>query len=337
MSQFDGALANQIDGVVSSFVIDNYCVVASAESKEITLVFIALVLYDHICTTPQEVQLIWGSKLTSTMVLFHANRWLILAYTILNVLVLVYHPGTIVLCGAELYGGCPHIVLVHPVGSNSFQLGAFPVLGVQCLCFQEISETTNTRLEIIAVVPSIIADTTILVLTWWKTWATVQMSRKHNVKTPLMTLLLRDGTLYFVGFLSLIALNIAGLSTNVFTYATAFIQPLCSIIITHFLLNLRQLAHASDDDNSRPSFVRDKDPGQIRSHTSRLRFDSFVGDMDESLDRGSENGDADMGWDGDDAQDGMKHPRAGADLSADLQNASIASVPEISPGLLCTV
>lgn len=58
--------------------------------------FIALVLYDHICTIPQEMQLIWGSKVTSTMVLFHANRWLILAYTILNIVDMFLHPGTIV-------------------------------------------------------------------------------------------------------------------------------------------------------------------------------------------------------------------------------------------------
>lgn len=47
--------------------------------------------------------------------------------------------------------------------------------------------------EISTRVPVIIADIVVLVLTWCKTWATVRMAREHNVKTPLMNLLLRDG------------------------------------------------------------------------------------------------------------------------------------------------
>ncbi|EMD31613.1 hypothetical protein CERSUDRAFT_100282 [Gelatoporia subvermispora B] len=275
MSGIYGPLATQIASYVSSIILANYCAVATA----------TVVLYDHICTTPQEVQLIWGSKLTSTMVLFYANRWLILTYAILSIMLELFHSGT------------------------NF---------VSTFILTELApiDAGRPRVEIGLRLPVIIADIVVLVLTWWKTWATVRMARELDVKTPLMTLLLRDGTLYFVALLSLNALNIAGFATNVFTFASTFSIPLSSIIITHFLLNLRQLAHASDDDNSRPSFVRDRDPDQVHSRTSSLRYSSFVGNMCESLDHGSENNDEDLSWDGDDGQDDTEYLRSSADLSS---------------------
>ncbi|EMD31622.1 hypothetical protein CERSUDRAFT_100291 [Gelatoporia subvermispora B] len=389
MSRIYGPLASQIASLVSSSVINNYCAVASA----------ALVLYDHICTIPQEVQLIWGSKVTSTMVLFHANRWLNLAYAIQGIVEAFLHAGTIVvsalilpelapigagrprgyigyaidLClfalwaafsgirvyalsgGSRLLSVAVTLLSMVPVGTNAygdsykigFQLVAFPVLGVHCLMTQDVSETTNTRfmyvpvvmrfradmvaVEISTRVPVIIADIVVLVLTWWKTWATVRMAREHNVKTPLMNLLLRDGTLYFVCLLLLNALNIAGTATNVFTYAGAFSTSLSSIIITHFLLNLRQLAYASDDDNSRPSFVRDGDPDQVRSHTSSLRFGSFVGNMGESLGHDSENGDADLVWDDDNAEDDAEPSRPSAEVGLEVVDAPTAFAGENAP------
>ena len=69
---------------------------------------------------------------------------------------------------------------------------------------------------------------------------------------------------------------------------------LSSIIITRFLLNLREAATnpGPQDEESRPSFVRSRDHGS----TSSLRFGSFVGNMGELLDRG-EDEDDDLSWD----------------------------------------
>ncbi|EMD31618.1 hypothetical protein CERSUDRAFT_119661 [Gelatoporia subvermispora B] len=345
-----GQLADQISSYVNNVVIANYCIVASA----------VLVLYDHICTLPQELQLIWGRKLTSTMMLFHANRLLILVYAILNIVQASFRPGAAVSCtmlwytlyaldlclfalwaafsgirvyalsgGSRLLSLAVILLSLVPVGTNayggffgnSWQTATFPVLGLQCLDSKNISETTTTRLAISTRVPVIIADIMVLILTWWKTWATVRMVREHNVKTPLMTLLLRDGTLYFIGLLSINLLNIVGRTTNVFVYAGGFSTQLSAIIITHFLLNLRQLAHGSPDDTSRQSSVRDGQPDAVRSRTSSLRFGSFVGNMGESLVHGSEDNDRDVAWD-DDSQDAVNNTR----LDAQTPDASAARV-----------
>lgn len=37
------------------------------------------------------------------------------------------------------------------------------------------------------------ADALVLVVTWRKTYAGLRMARQHNIKTPLATVLLRDG------------------------------------------------------------------------------------------------------------------------------------------------
>ncbi|EMD31697.1 hypothetical protein CERSUDRAFT_77971 [Gelatoporia subvermispora B] len=383
MAAIYGPLATQIASLVSSGVIDNYCAVAS----------VALVLYDHICTIPQEMQLIWGSKVTSTMVLFHANRWLILAYTILNIVDMFLHPGTIVVSAlilpelAPIDAGRPRVYIsyaldlclfalwaafsgirvyalsggsrllslavallslvpvVRSILQNQFPAGHFPgACGTMPGYSGHIRDNRNEmyvpvvmrfRADMFAVeistrVPVIIADIVVLVLTWCKTWATVRMAREHNVKTPLMNLLLRDGTLYFTCLLSLNLLNIVGKMTNVFTFAVAFSTPLSSIIITHFLLNLRQLAHGSPDDASCPSFVRDGTPDPIHSQTSSLRFGSFVGNMGESLMDGSEDDDRDVAWD-DDVQDNVDNARLDAQIIHDLPDASAAPVGDPLP------
>ncbi|EMD31616.1 hypothetical protein CERSUDRAFT_100286 [Gelatoporia subvermispora B] len=310
MSMIYGPVASQIASLVSSSVIDNYCTFASA----------ALVLYDHICTISQEMQLIWGSNVTSTMVLFHANRWLILAYAILNLAqmspqscaVLNYAGDALDLCLFVLWAAFSGI-RVYALSGGSRLLS----LGVTLLSLVPVVAISTELCKVAA-------DTIVLFITWLKTWSTIRMAREHNVKTPLMTMLLRDGTLYFLGLLSLNVLNLAGQVTNVFTRASAFSTPLSAIIITHFLINLRQLADVSANVISDPSFVREGAPNVIQSQTSSLRFGSFVGNMGESLVHGSKHDNRDEVWD-EDVQDAAGHLSVNTQIIQESPNASVAS------------
>jgi len=94
-------------------------------------------------------------------------------------------------------------------------------------------------------------------------------------------------------------LNIAGQATNVFIYAGSFATPLSSIIVTHFLLSLREVAHGAQNgtDNSQsPSSLQADHAGEARSQTPSLRFASFVGNMGEQPDHSSGSGDLDLAW-----------------------------------------
>jgi len=82
--------------------------------------------------------------------------------------------------------------------------------------------------------------------------------------------------------------------TNVFVYAVTFFStPLSSIIITHFLLNLRQAANEPHDDSPGTSH-----PSHSQSQCPTIRFGSFVDNMGEGLAHGTDTShtDPDMAW-----------------------------------------
>lgn len=54
-------------------------------------------------------------------------------------------------------------------------------------CSQSVSVAISTRVCAIA------ADVLVLVVIWKKTWHTHREAAKHDIKTPLATMLLRDG------------------------------------------------------------------------------------------------------------------------------------------------
>ncbi|KZT06063.1 uncharacterized protein LAESUDRAFT_759600 [Laetiporus sulphureus 93-53] len=152
------------------------------------------------------------------------------------------------------------VLSLVPVGTNlfsdvraSFSTIDVPGFGIACNAGSDISATTSTiiKKEAVAV----------------------------NMKASIVTLLLRDGTIYFA---VLLVLNVAHLVlslTNVFLDITFFVTSfvLSSIIISRFLLNLRQVS--STDDES-----LDGGPSFVRSSPSTVRFPAFVGSMGAPLD-----------------------------------------------------
>jgi len=151
------------------------------------------------------------------------------------------------------------------------------------------------------------SDILILIVTWFKTFTIKRDAHRHGIRTPLATLLLHDGTTYFMVLLCLSILDIIGQIKNAFIYSSAFILPLSSIMMTHFLLNLRQLNQATNDDaiGSHPSFVRSSGIGHVVSRAS-LGFTPFVDNLGEFLDHDRESSiaiDPDLYWEANDSDD----------------------------------
>ncbi|THG96480.1 hypothetical protein EW026_g5359 [Hermanssonia centrifuga] len=73
----------------------------------------------------------------------------------------------------------------------------FPALGAACI---EISISLATRLAVV------LADILVLVLTWMKTFGTRREASRIHIEVPMVTLLIRDGTIYFI---ALLAMNVA--------------------------------------------------------------------------------------------------------------------------------
>ncbi|GBE84072.1 hypothetical protein SCP_0600500 [Sparassis crispa] len=144
----------------------------------------------------------------------------------------------------------------------------------QALLFIEWAVYLATRISVI------VADVIVLMVTWMKTYEIKRYANSAHVEAPLATLLLRDGTLYFM---LLLMLNLSLMLSNyygVYEYLPYFIDLFMCIIVSRFLLNLRETDNVQNHVASNPSFVC--------THARSLQLASrIVGNMGASLSHGS--------------------------------------------------
>ncbi|KAI0086733.1 hypothetical protein BDY19DRAFT_995486 [Irpex rosettiformis] len=119
-------------------------------------------------------------------------------------------------------------------------------------------------------IPVIIGDILVLLVTWSKTAKSYYGARQLRIKSPLATLLFRDGTFYFIVLLMLNVLQVV--KTNIpslfiMEVSSPFFEILPPLIVYRFILNLRQVKPAGS------SWVSGNQSGSLR----------FVGNAGESL------------------------------------------------------
>ncbi|KAI9061842.1 hypothetical protein FKP32DRAFT_897234 [Trametes sanguinea] len=106
-------------------------------------------------------------------------------------------------------------------------------------------------------IPVIVSDLLVAVITWVKTFKDYQLSSKVTTRPTLHSVMLGHGILYFVLLLCLNLLQVVfhklsldpiipGTESQISSYITLFLDPLTSILISHFILNLR----AANDPSS---------------------------------------------------------------------------------------
>jgi len=99
-----------------------------------------------------------------------------------------------------------------------------------------------------------------------------RVSESSIIKASLLTLLVRDGTLYFGTLLLMNCVQIALWVTNIFPHFATFIQPVSSIVVSRFILTLRKIYLSS----SRPSFIHAQ--YTLPSQLTSVRFTTTEGD-----------------------------------------------------------
>ncbi|OCH84823.1 hypothetical protein OBBRIDRAFT_839422 [Obba rivulosa] len=114
----------------------------------------------------------------------------------------------------------------------------------------------------------ITADVLVLLVIWVKTYSIKRGFDQAGVRSPLTSLLLRDGTMYFVALLILNAINLSGNITNVFSFTNIFMSP----------------STTDETTDSRLSSEVSRDGRPAGWHHTSLRFASFVGNMGADLD-----------------------------------------------------
>ncbi|KAI0669471.1 hypothetical protein C8Q78DRAFT_977408 [Trametes maxima] len=146
---------------------------------------------------------------------------------------------------------------------------------------------TDSPVSISERAASIGSDTILIILTWYKTFGIKRISMKTGVRTPLATLLLRDGTGYFLVLLVIQLISIitsqVGHHTTIWVVWPYFDQIFSVIFLSRFMLNLRGLYFANNG--------ADREPGAqstLPAHWSDIKFQELsarvVGNLGATLD-----------------------------------------------------
>ncbi|KAI0760580.1 hypothetical protein C8Q74DRAFT_1451481 [Fomes fomentarius] len=306
-------LEQEILEAYGRLAVENYCIIASS----------MLLWADSIFTFTEEIQRIWGRKFTGATLIFLLTRWVAVAERIVLVTSVVLQTVQDKSCVPPMrmddtltdvsylmfgvfmmlrmrgvWGGSwiPVILIgiltpIRPIISMYLQIHYTPIAFGEplygCGSVFSVDQTVYTRLGIVSRATGIAIDAIVLTLTWYKTYGIKRESGRLGMHTPYATLLLREGTLYFLIILLVQLLGIISVTVGsdfpVFIVWPYFDQVFTVIFLTRFMLNLRGV-YLSNDASSATSisgFLRDRDP---TATISGIHFSSsVVGNMGAPL------------------------------------------------------
>ncbi|KZT02216.1 uncharacterized protein LAESUDRAFT_730389 [Laetiporus sulphureus 93-53] len=102
-------------------------------------------------------------------------------------------------------------------------------------------------MAIASVVCPAVSDLIVVLVTWYKTFRLAIEVRKLRFKGSIATMLMRDGTLHFMALLLLNIFNIQSQfsGSRYSGCAAIFLLPMTSVLVSRFILNLRQVSLGS--------------------------------------------------------------------------------------------
>ncbi|KAI0645162.1 hypothetical protein C8Q79DRAFT_755391 [Trametes meyenii] len=282
-----------------------------------TLAAFALLAFEYAITLDREVRLVWGRKVSGATVLFILNRF---SCNVVGYMVLVGNGGPpfiwaafstlrgYALSGRKWWIGLLILALFIPdivltvVYYSKLKPAVLPP-PFNCVLSSNTPESTWIHFVIAGRICLIVGDLLVLIITWHSTYAIRRAAHDGQLRMSLTNAILKDGTLYFA---CLLILNVANIIVNAVpnsSAVSAFQDPITSILVSRFLLNLRDTSGGADVDigSTRPSFVRSyRDPRRTGA-ASTLQFADFMNPMGADLDHGlaSVSGDSTT-WNGDD-------------------------------------
>jgi len=136
---------------------------------------------------------------------------------------------------------------------------------------------TATQSNIIAyfnIAFAIVSDAVVLVLVWLRTYTIMREISKFGSGPHLSTLLLRDGTIYFVSLLILNIANLIAIRFQSFGSIPALTSVLTSILISRFFLDLREVYLSGQNPEGSTT---------APSHMSAVQFASAAGNLGAPL------------------------------------------------------
>ncbi|KAI0667272.1 hypothetical protein C8Q78DRAFT_1082392 [Trametes maxima] len=261
------SVAQEVLDSLSRILVENYCIIASS----------ILLFIDWSMTFTDEVQRIWGRRFTGATAVFLLTRYVAMAER--TVLVTsVFLPA--------MEDKLSYVRGVHDA-PHAWDLGkrmdTHRVPGSPYTC------ANNRYPGIVSRAAALAIDTTVLVFTWIRTLGMKRESHRLGLETPLVTLLLRDGTIYFAIILFVQVFSIvsesAGSDFILWDVWPYFDQVLTVIFSCRFMLNLRGIYLADSADET--TFTSGDTHFPRSGNLSMLHFSSVVGNMGAPLETSS--------------------------------------------------
>lgn len=185
------------------------------------------------------------------------------------------------------------IILTFSVSINLYQYSTSVYatvlnVGIESVCNWGFTVLPNIGLMIAFATGActITIDLIVLTITWYRTFKLARHASRNHMKESLSSLLLRDGTIYFVLLTLVTVINMAmttspSLVSQDITYFQATIP---NIVICRFLLNLRQLDGASGMSTATQDHELSTSDYHDLNGSNSVRFASrIVGNMGEDL------------------------------------------------------
>ncbi|KAI0078676.1 hypothetical protein K474DRAFT_1742944 [Panus rudis PR-1116 ss-1] len=139
----------------------------------------------------------------------------------------------------------------------------------------------------------ILADLFVIVITLFKTFNVKMHASRAGVSAPLISLLVRDGSLYFLAIMFMNLLDIVLLRTIGYGAIADMITTISSILISRFILNLREIDlhdgfNANSINRSSGAYANDDLRAAEFSSIHFAYSNQLVGNMGASLNAGED-------------------------------------------------
>ncbi|OSD05108.1 hypothetical protein PYCCODRAFT_1432858 [Trametes coccinea BRFM310] len=306
-SDDESEVAQEILDSYSRLVVENYFIIASS----------ALLFVDWFMTFTDEVQRIWKGRFTGATVVFLITRYVAIAerivltisvflptlsnescvpvlrlddsltdisYLMFGVFVMlrtrgIWGRGWLPLAFLALL--TPVRTIIYIFTQTHYTPIAFGVPLYGCGADYGLPSNTLRDLELIARISATVLDSTVIVLTWIRTLGVKRESHRLGMRTPIVTLLLRDGTIYFLVILfiqifAIVSTNI-GSTFILWDVWPLFEQAFTVIFSCRFMLNLRGVYLA--DPTRNPGHTDEFGITVTTRDESSIGFASIIGNF----------------------------------------------------------
>jgi len=271
MSSFDNTSESFFLSTISQNDVDVYFMIISA----------AIIVYEHAITISEEIELIWSSKTSLAILIFHMNRFSAIGFAVSSLVrvpalrgchavilswertYIAWMVSLILLLTAWAGFSALRVFAVSrqnwPIAVAVFTISLVPAainilgaakvagslypfyFGTVCssLGYRGIPANLGNIMSISTRICSVASDMIVLAVTWHAAYRAKIEADRVNLHVPLLDLLLRDGTCYF---LFLLVLNITELTLYILEVSIdiAYLIYACqSVIVTRFCLNIR--------------------------------------------------------------------------------------------------